>query len=350
MQSRVIGTTIGLAILASAPGSVLRGQSRPGPATVDQAILLSEFGGRPSFSPDGKQIAFVSRSYGDAYEIDLASRKVRNLTSNIPHNGVVRIQYLANGDYLVTAPRHDAGPNTRAHLELWVLDKGLRKGLQPLDAHVFEGVALSLRSNLIAWTAIEPALKASENWALGFSRPTKRHVARVSYRGGVPVLTDKREILSTLPAECSFIEPQDFRNDDRELIYSCIGPATSKQVSISVMGTKLPNGPSVVYYRQPGQYAEAEGIAPGGTWATVECGTQGTAALPPLDICRLDLVPNGKLTRLVVAVQPGTGADVSNSVVSPDGRWLAFQRSDTNSPDIGAGSGIFLLPVNATAR
>ena len=35
----------------------------------------------------------------------------------------------------------------------------------------------------------------------------------------------KREIMSVLPSGCSFIEPQDFRNDERELVYSCIGAA-----------------------------------------------------------------------------------------------------------------------------
>ena len=59
---------------------------------VDDAILLTPFGGRTAFSPDGKKIAFVGKTYADAYEIDIATRKVRNLTHNIPHQGIMRIQ------------------------------------------------------------------------------------------------------------------------------------------------------------------------------------------------------------------------------------------------------------------
>jgi hypothetical protein len=329
---------------AAIPGSAAPDHSEEGRGAIPEAELLSEFGGRPSFSPDGKRLAFVGRSYGDAFEIDLSTRAVRNLTANIPHHGVMRIQYLASGDFLVTAPRFAPGPNTRAHLELWVLDKGLQKSLQPLGAHPFEGVAVSLATGTIAWTAIEPALKDNENWALGFARQTKRYAARVTRANGMFALAEKREIMANLPKECSFIEPQDFRDGDRELVYSCIGSARASQVSISVMGTRLPDGPSIVYFRQPGEYAEAEGIAPGGAWTTVECGKQGTAALPPLDICRLELKPGGTLSLLVKGVAPD-GTHVSNPVVSPDGKWLAFQRSTSDNPDVGAGDGIYLMPM-----
>ncbi|RYE58277.1 MAG: hypothetical protein EOP18_01445, partial [Rhizobiaceae bacterium] len=79
--------------------------------SVDDAIQLSSFGGRAAFSPDGRKIAFVGKTYGDAYEIDIATRKLRNLTHGIPHQGIMRIQYLPNGDFLVTAPRVHQGLN-----------------------------------------------------------------------------------------------------------------------------------------------------------------------------------------------------------------------------------------------
>lgn len=327
------------AALASATLPIaVRAQGDQGAGSVDGAIILSEFGGRPAFSPDGKRIAFVGRSYGDAYEMDLATRKLRNLTRNIPHHGIMRIQYLPNGDYLVTAPRVYAGPNTRAHLEkMWVLDKSLEKGLQPLGEQVFEGIAVSRHRNLVAWTVIEPELKPNEAWQVGFARPTKRYMAEISYRDGVPVLAGKREIMATLPKECIFIEPQDFRDADTELVYSCMGAMTGASVSISVMGTKLPNGENAVYFRRGGEYGEAEGIAPNGQWTTVECGKQEKGALPPLDICRLEFKPDGAISRLVIGTKSGSSQDISNPVVSPDGKWLAFQRSNRDDPDIGGG-------------
>lgn len=345
MAKNRIALALGLAAMTAAAGDAA---AQPAPARIEEAEVLSHFGGRPAFSPDGKRIAFVGKSYGDAFEIDLATRKVRNLTRHIPHAGVMRIQYLPNGDYLVTAPRIHNGPNTRAHLEMWVLDSKLERGLQPLGTQVFEGIAVSRRKNLLAWAVIEPELGPKEPWMMGFSKPVKHYVAEVAYRGGVPYLANKREILSPKPRECNFIEPQDFRANDTELVYSCMN--TAKGLAIFVMGTRLSDGVSTTYFRRGDTYAEVEGIAPDGSWTTVECGNQRAGALPPLDVCRLELKPDGALTPQIVATAPGDTRGVSNSVVSPDGRWIALQRSDSNDPDIGGGAGVYLMRVPPTAR
>jgi len=337
-QSLVRVAAIGIATLGF--GTAIA-QPTAGSVHIDSAQVLSNFGGRPAFSPDGKKIAFVGKSYGDAFEIDLATRRVRNLTAHIPHAGIMRIQYLPNGDYLITAPRFLAGANTRAHLEMWVLDKGLQHGLQPLGSQVFEGIAVSRRTNKIAWAVIEPELGPKDPWVLGFSKPVKHYVADVAYRGTVPYLANKREILAPKPKECNFIEPQDFRGNDDELVYSCMN--TSKGLSIFVMGTRLSDGTSTIYFRRSDTYAEVEGISPDGKWTTVECGKQAGMALPPLDVCRLELKPNGALTPLVIATAPGDKRGVSNPVISPDGRFIALQRSDSDDPDIGAGDGVYLV-------
>lgn len=307
--------------------------------------MLVPFGGRVNFSPDGRKIVFVGKTYGDAYELDLATRKVRNLTRGFPHQGIMRIQYLPDGNFLVTAPRIKNGANTRAHLEMWLLDKTLERGLQPLGEQVFEGIAVSRRRNLIAWTVVEPALGPRENWQLAFVRPTKRYMAEISYANGRPRIANKREIMATLPRECSFIEPQDFRENDAELVYSCMGLTGSGGILISVMGNKLASDRNVTYYRKAGEYDEVEGIAPGGDWAAVECGKQDKPGLPELDICRLELREGGALSVLVRGRTPGSTDDISNPIVSPDGKWLVFQRSDSASSDIGEGYGIYRLRI-----
>ena len=152
--------------------------------------------------------------------------------------------------------------------------------------------------------------------------------------------------MATLPNECRFIEPQDFRENDTELVYSCLGMGPGGAVQISVMGNKLSELRNITYYRKPGEYDEVEGIAPGGGWVAVECGKQDKPGLPELDICKLELRENGKLSDLARGRSPGSTSDISNPVVSSDGRWLVFQRSDSASSDIGEGYGIFRLRIS----
>ncbi|CAN7269706.1 hypothetical protein LJR225_001330 [Phenylobacterium sp. LjRoot225] len=341
---KILALAFASGALATALPAAASAQTRPREMQADQAVRLSSFGGRAAYSPDGARIAFGGKSYGDAYEVEIATGKVRNLTRNLPHQGVMRIQYLPNGDYLVTAPRRYAGANTRAHLEMWVLDKDLQRGLQPLGEQVFEGVAVSRDKNLIAWTVIEPELKPQENWQLAFVRPTKRYIAEISYENGAPKIANKRELMPVLPKECSFIEPQDFRDRDKELVYSCMSAANGGLL-ISVMGHRIDTGEFITYLRKPGEYNEVEGVSPDGKWATVECGKQTGPGLPPLDICRLELKPNGAVSRLIVGTAPGTTGDVSNPVVSPDGKWIAFQKSDSASGEIGEGYGLYRMKV-----
>lgn len=343
-----------LALLATAPATGSPRDPSADPArglkvrtpTIDDAEMISSFGGRAAFSPDGSRIAFVGKTYEDAFEIDLKTRKVRNLTHGFPHQGIMRIQYLPDGNFLVTAPRQYNGPNTRAHLQLWLLRKGLSRGLEPLGEQVFEGVAVSRQRNLIAWTVVEPELKPGENWQLSFARPTKRYAAEVAIIGGKPQIVNKREIMSRLPSECSFIEPQDFRDGDSELVYSCMSFSATTGLQVSVMGNRLSEDRNITYYRRNGEYDEVEGIAPGGDWATVECGRQDKPGLPELDICRLDLREEGEISVLMKGRVEGSTADISNPIISPDGKWLVFQRSDSASGIIGEGYGIYRYRLN----
>src|SRR4051812_18335099 len=41
---------------------------------------------------------FLSKTFGDAMEIDLSSKLIRNITAHYPHHGYTRALYLTNGD------------------------------------------------------------------------------------------------------------------------------------------------------------------------------------------------------------------------------------------------------------
>jgi hypothetical protein len=46
--------------------------------------LLTHFGERADIAPDNQHIAFMSKSFGDAFVIDLKTRIIRCLTCNVP--------------------------------------------------------------------------------------------------------------------------------------------------------------------------------------------------------------------------------------------------------------------------
>src|SRR3954470_22395250 len=62
------------------------------------------FGERADWSHDGKRILFISKTFGDAMELDVASHHIRNLTAHYPHHGYTRALYLTNGDILLSGP------------------------------------------------------------------------------------------------------------------------------------------------------------------------------------------------------------------------------------------------------
>src|SRR5262245_7131168 len=66
---------------------------------------LTHFGERADWSHDGKRLLFLSKTFGDAMEIDIESGAIRNLTAHYPHHGYTRALYLADGDILLSGPR-----------------------------------------------------------------------------------------------------------------------------------------------------------------------------------------------------------------------------------------------------
>src|SRR5689334_10903775 len=65
---------------------------------------ITAFGERADWSHDGKRVLFLSKTFGDALELNLESGLIRNLTAHYPHYGYTRALYLVNGDILLSGP------------------------------------------------------------------------------------------------------------------------------------------------------------------------------------------------------------------------------------------------------
>src|SRR6059058_5902368 len=79
---------------------------------------LTHFGERADFSHDGKRVLFLSKTFGDAMEIDLETRAIRNLTAHYHHHGYTRALYLANDDILLSGPEQ-FDPQKPADARVW---------------------------------------------------------------------------------------------------------------------------------------------------------------------------------------------------------------------------------------
>src|SRR2546423_866999 len=103
---------------------------------------LTGFGERAVWSPDGKRIAFMAKSFGDAFEIDLGTRLTRLLTGHFRHAGFLRVHYLSNGDYFLIGARDFKDINTTRgrDQEMWVMKAGARTPPVALGHKISEGV------------------------------------------------------------------------------------------------------------------------------------------------------------------------------------------------------------------
>ena len=298
---------------------------------------LTYFGERAAWSPDGTRIAFMEKSCGDAFEVNVKTGAIRLLTA-YPHAGFLRVQYLPNGDYLLIGARTFTDiETTRGHdQEMWVLKADAKPGTLPvaLEQKVSEGVAISRTAMKIAWSNTHGQLPDTLQ-----EGESALYTADVVYQDGMPHLASKTEVIRAMAPECT-LEAQDFRRNDQELIYTCY-----RKPYADVLGVELATRRVTTYRKLPEEYNEVEGIYPDGAHALVESSREQIEHNSHyIDIWRLRLDPDS--TDFVRMTRWGdyAGYKASNPVVSPNGRTIAFQSARSEDP-AGVGYGIFLLQV-----
>jgi WD40 repeat protein len=295
---------------------------------------LTHFGERASWSPDGKHIAFMEKSFGDAYEVDVSTRIIRLLT-HYAHPGFLRVQYLPNGDYFLIGARTftDISTTRSRDQEMWILKADFKPGDRalPLDHKISEGVAISRTAMKIAWSNTRG--QYPDRFQEGESAI---YTADVVYENGRARLANEKEILRGKAPECT-LEAQDFRKRDTELIYTCY-----RSPFADVFGIDLNTGKTTTYRKLAGEYNEVEGIFPDGEYTLVESSRdQLEQNSNYIDIWKLKLEPNSQDFTRVTRWGEYRGFKASNPVVSADGR-IAFQSARSKDP-AGVGYGIFVL-------
>ncbi len=326
----VLGVVLASCLIAVAQVPVV---DKEGKSPLDELPPYIEsvttFGQRADWSHDGKRILFMEKTFGDVYEVEVATGKLRPMTHHYFHEGYTRALYLSNGDILLSGARtfnaEDpwASRNER-NAELWVLNKDLSSPPVPLGEKCSEGPAVSRKRLHIAWT-----------------RGNRFYTADIVYEDGVPKLANKTQILDArdLSFRCN-LETQNFRPpDEKELTFSAYDYQGTE-----VMGLNLETGAIVNYSQAPGQYDEPEGIFPDGKYTLVECDKHNHKGIHYDELYKLALDGSGRTERLTHFTDyPGYKA--SNPVVSDDGRYIAFQYARYGDP-AGVGRGLLVFDLN----
>ena len=299
----------------------------------DYITRLTHFGQRADWSHDGQHILFLEKTFGDAYELEIATGVIRPMTHHYFHEGYTRALYLSNGDILLSgAKKFDADDpwpsRNEKNAELWVLKKDLSGPPVPLGEHCSEGPAVSRKRMRIAWT---------QGGAI--------YVGDIVYEGDQPKIAGKKEVINqkTLPFECS-LETQNFRPPlEEEITFSAYNYRGGE-----VMGVNIKTGKIINYSDQDNQYDEPEGIFPDGQYTLVESDRHASRGqkfmgIQYIDIHKLALDGSGRYERITY-FNDYEGYKASNPVVSDDGKFIAFQMAKLGDP-AGVGRGLFVLDL-----
>ena len=329
---QVVLVALGFPLLAAGQGT----QPIPPDQNLPPHIRrLSWFGERADFSRDGRRVLFLSKTLGDAMEIEIETGIIRNLTAHYPHHGYTRALYLANGDILLSGPVEfdPADPGAaRTNSWLFVLKPGSNNAPHALHVKCAEGPAVSRTRMHIAWSY--RAAQFPGEMAIGSSQ---LHEGDVVYEAGIPRLINRRQILDSrdLPFDAT-LEPQNFRPPlEQELIFSAYDYQGTEAFGIDLSTGELTN-----YSKAPGVYTEPEGIFASGDYTTVESDLHDPRDWHRADIYQLALDGSGQMQRLTHFADVPTYR-ASNPVVSDDERYMAFQMGRSGVA-AGTGYGIFL--------
>lgn len=298
-----------------------------------QMEVITHFGERADFSPDNQSIAFMNKSFGDAFVVDLKTRHIRCLTCNVPAAVFLRVMHLPSGDYILIGPERftDIRTSRRRDNELWFLSKKIGSKPVRLNQKMSEGIAISKTSMKIAYSILP---EQDSSFSPDESRLYVAEIDPANQR-----LISPKMVYHSPSRDCR-LEAQDFFDNDRKMTFTCYEPkGLASVMTIDLATSKVEN-----MSKAPGTYNECEGIFPGAQYTLVEADRQvdklgGDRGSHNIDIWKLRLDGTGKDFERMTFFNDYEGFKASNPVISTDGRLMAFQLARTTD-EAGVGYGL----------
>ena len=339
MNRLALTSFVALTMLVCQPVHAQQKQGSPSgdlPANIRQ---ITYFGERPDWSHDGTKILFLSKVFGDVFEIELSTGKIYPCTDHFKHYGFTRALYLSNGDILLSGPNEsfdridkDDRQKARSSSYLSVLNKSLEEPPVPLGVHCDEGPAVSRRRLKIAWT---------------HGQQDRISIGEIDYQDGSPKLVNTQLVLTRedFPEAMRphrWIETQNFvpPNDDWLTVtgYEINNSANSEAFLFDLTNRKLVN-----VSKSPDAYEEVEGVFPDGKHTLVERADHNGNHWPLIDAWKLSLDGSGRSERLTFFTEY-KGYKGGEPVVSDDGQFIAFTLGRSGM-EAGQGFGIFVMDL-----
>jgi hypothetical protein len=337
-----------LALSAAACCFAQRNPGNPLDALPPNIEVLSHFGERPDFSPDNQRVAFMAKSFGDAFVLDLKTRVLRCLTCNVPAAVFLRVMHLPTGDYLLIGPAQftDVHTSRTRDNELWFLSQ--KPGSRPvrLGVKLSEGIAISKISNKVSFSELPEQVP-------GMPKVDSDMVtADIDLSGPTPRLVNRKLVYTSHSDSCR-LEAQDFYDRDTKMTFTCYDNHDLRKGGdqyAMVMGIDLATGQITDFSQAPDTYNETEGIFPDGEHTCVE-GDRHVAQLGGhhgnmnIDIYKLRLDGTGKDFVRLTHFNDYQGFKASNPVISTDGKLMSFQMGRSGE-EAGVGYGILLYHLD----
>jgi|GEM_PF-206227 len=345
-------------------------------ASFRQERIL-DWGERPDWSSDGRKIVFTKDDLldGPAYEIDVQTRKVRCLTCQLGKNQFVsRIFYLPDDSFLIEASpgmaEGSGGGAGAMKTELFWMPKSLSKPV-PLGVGAMGDIAIAATAN--------PDKSVNIAWAKPKESGLDLVMGKLTHDGRTAQLVDVHEIYSypsAQSAEASFPEAYEFIDGGRSVMFWTVEMRTlngemykvdiqTKAVS-KVYAAPAHNETHVFPDERfgleesnaasdpAGPYRGVSGLSRGavGTFLQMKGVTNAkelaaTNSDKGFDIYVVTM--DGASRRQLTNVSP-SGAQAHQSVVSPDGKQIAFAIKASKTGQSPTPPGLYIGTFEEVAR